>query len=175
MIRYCGARRPITVQVARFESSAACIAIHQLTAEIMSTLVERPGLKVVNLADGAPDNWTYLSETLPFGDECLDFDHARDHLSDAWSSADGEGTTAYYKRFETLRGVLREAAKGAAKVIDAVCRLRRRYPRRQALHKAVAYFREHRHRLPYARLRAPHLPIGSGVCKPLAKRWQLSD
>jgi hypothetical protein len=135
----------------------------QLTAEIMGALIERPGLKVVKLTDGAPDNWTYLSETLPFGEECLDFYHASEHLSGALAGAYGEGTTVYHKRFETLRAVLRDDAKGPDKVIQALCRLRTRYPRRQVIHKAVAYFRQHRHRMPYARLRSQNLPIGSGV------------
>jgi hypothetical protein len=138
----------------------------------MGALIERPALKVVKLADGAPDNWTYLSETLPFGDACLDFYHASDHLSDALAAAYGEGTAAYHERFETLQAVLRDDPKGPDKVIQALCRSRTRYPRRKVIHKAVAYFREHRHRMPYARLRSQNLPIGSGVveaaCKTLA-------
>jgi hypothetical protein len=63
-------------------------------------------------------------------------------------------------------------SKGPDKIIQALCRLRTRYPRRQVIRKAVAYFREHPHRMPYARLRSQHLPIGSGVveaaCKTLA-------
>ena len=54
-------------------------------------------------------------------------------------------------------------------MIRALCRLRARYPRREVLHKAVAYFREHRHRMPYARLRAQQLPIGSGVVEAACK------
>jgi hypothetical protein len=164
--------RLLTRRMGRMPESHKATLKHQLTAEIMSALIERPGLKVVKLADGAPDNWTYLSETFPFGEECLDFYHASDHLSDALAAAYGEGTPVYHKRFETLRAVLRDDAKGPDKVIQALCRLRTRYPRRQVIHKAVAYFREHRHRMPYARLRSQHLPIGSGVveaaCKTLA-------
>jgi hypothetical protein len=96
------------------------------------------------------------------GDEGLDFYHASDHLSDALAAADGEGRPASHERFETRRAVLRDDAKGPDKVIQARCRLRSRYPRRQVLHKAVASFREHRHRMPYARLRSQNLPIGSG-------------
>jgi hypothetical protein len=164
--------RLLTRRMGRMPEPHKATLKHQLNAEIMSALIERPGLQVVKLADGAPDNWTYLSETLPFGDECLDFYHASDHLSNALSWAYGEGTAAYHKRFETLRGVLRDDPQGPDKVIQALCRLRRQYRRRQAIHKAVAYFREHRHRMPYARLRSQHLPIGSGVveaaCKTLA-------
>jgi hypothetical protein len=164
--------RLATRRMGRMPESHKATLKSQLTAEIMGALIGRPGLKVVKLADGAPDNWTYLSETLPFGEECLDFYHASDHLSDALAAAYGEGTPAYHERFETLRAVLRDDAKGPDKVIQALCRLRTRYPRRQVIHKAVAYFREHRHRMPYARLRSQNLPIGSGVveaaCKTLA-------
>ena len=71
------------------------------------------------------------------------------------------------------------------KVIAALGRIRRCYPRRQAMHSTVAYFREHRHRLGYAHLRAQNLPSGSGVvdaaCKTVVsqrlkqsgKRWQV--
>lgn len=164
--------RLATRRMGRMPESHKATLKSQLTAEVRRALMERPGLKVVKLADGASDNWTYLGETLPFGEECLDFYHASDHLSDALVAAYGEGTPAYHQRFEKLRAVLRDDAKGPAKVIDALCRLRTRYPRRQVIHKAVAYFRVHRHRMPYARLRSQHLPIGSGVveaaCKPLA-------
>ena len=146
--------RLLTRRMGRMPESHKATLKSQLTAEVMRALIDRPSLKVVKLADGAPDNWTYLSETLPFGDECLDFYHASDHLSGALAAVYGEGTLAYHERFETLRAVLRDDAKGPDKVIQALCRLRSRYPRRQVLHKAVAYFREHRHRMPYARLRA---------------------
>ena len=168
----CNGERLMTRRMGRMPESHKVTLKRQLTAEVMGALTERPDLKVVKLADGAPDNWTYLGETLPLGQECLDFYHASEHLSEAMAAAYGEGTPAYHKRFETLRAVLRDDPKGPDKVIQALCRLRTRYPRRQVIHRAVAYFREHRHRMPYAHLRTQNLPIGSGVieaaCKTLA-------
>lgn len=161
--------RLATRRMARMPETHKVTLKSQLTAEVMGALMERPDLKVVKLADGAADNWSYLSDTLPFGEECLDFYHASEHLSAALAAAYGESTPRYRERFETLRGVLREAPQGVDKIIASLCRLRRRYPRRQVLHKAVAYFREHRHRMPYARLRAQHLPIGSGVVEAACK------
>ena len=55
------------------------------------------------------------------------------------------------------------------KVIEAWCCFRHPYPRRQALHKTVAYFREHRHLIGYAHLRAQPLPMGSGVVEAACK------
>jgi hypothetical protein len=141
----------------------------QLTAEVMGALIQRPDLRVIKVADGAPDNWSYLGETLPFGEEVLDFYHAAEHLGAALGAAYGEGTPTYQARVETLSEVLRDAPEGVDTVMGALCRLRTRYPRRQAIHKALAYFREHRHRMRYASLRAQNLPIGSGVVEAACK------
>jgi len=59
----------------------------------------------------------------------------------------GEGTPVDQERVEALRMVLRDEPHGVDKVMGTLCRLRTRYPRRQAIHTALAYFREHRHRI----------------------------
>jgi len=141
----------------------------QLTAEVMGALIRRPDLRVVKVADGTPDNWSSLAETLPVGIEVLDFYHAAERLSAARGAAYGEGTSAYQKRVETLCTVRRDDPEGVDKVLGVLCRLRTRYPRRQAIHTALAYVRAHRHRMPYAHLRAQHLPIGSGVVEAACK------
>ena len=178
--------RLCTRRMARMPEGNKATLKSQLTAEVMGALIRRPDLRVVKVADGAPDNWSYLAETLPVGEEVLDFYHAATHLSDALGAAYGEGTPQSQERMETLSAVLRDAPDGVDTVIEALCRLRTRYPRRQAIHKALAYFREHRHRMRYGALRAQHLPIGSGVveaaCKTLVSqrlkrsgmRWRMA-
>ena len=178
--------RLVTRRMARMPEGNKATLKTQLSAEVMGALRQRPGLRVVKVADGAPDNWSYLGETFPFGEEVLDFYHAAAHLSEALGAAYGEGTAQYQARFATLREVLRDAPDGADAVMGALCRLRTRYPRRQVIHKALAYFREHHHRMRYADLRAQNLPIGSGVveaaCKTLVSqrlkragmRWRLA-
>lgn len=161
--------RLCTRRMARMPETNKATLKSQLTAEVMGALVQRPDLRVGKVADGAPDNWSYLGETLPFGIEVLDFYHATEHLGAALGAAYGEGTPAYQERRETWRTVLRDDPQGVDKVIGALERLRTRYPRRQAMHKALAYFREHRHRMPYAHLRGQHLPIGSGVVEAACK------
>jgi hypothetical protein len=161
--------RLCTRRMARMPEPNKATLKHQLTAEVMGALIQRPDLRVVKVADGAPDNWSYLGETLPFGVEVLDFYHAAEHLGAALGAAYGEGTPPYQERVETLRKVLRDDPQGADKVIGALSRLRTRYPRRQAIHKALAYFREHHHRMRYADLRAHNLPIGSGVVEAACK------
>ena len=161
--------RLCTRRMARMPEGNKAILKSQLTAEVMGALIRRPDLRVVKVADGAPDNWSYLAETLPVGEEVLDFYHAAAHLGDALGAAYGEGTPQYQERMETLSEVLRDAPEGVDTVIGALCRLRTRYPRRQAIHKALSYFREHRHRMRYGDLRAQHLPIGSGVVEAACK------
>ena len=161
--------RLCTRRMARMPEGNKATLKSQLTAEVMRALIRRPDLRVVKVAAGAPDNWSYLSETLPFGDEVLDFYQAAEHLGAALGAAYGEGTPTYQERLETLSEVLRDAPEGVDTVIGALCRLRMRYPRRQAIHKALAYFREHRHRMRYGDLRAQNLPIGSGVVEAACK------
>ena len=152
-----------TRRMARMPQAHKATLKTQLSAEVLKALRERPALKVVKVADGAPDNWTYLGDTRPFGQEVLDFYHATEHLGEALGAAYGVETARYRERLETLSATLRDEPQGVDKVIEALRRLRTRYPRRKALHQAVSYFREHRHRMGYAALRAAHLPIGSGV------------
>jgi hypothetical protein len=161
--------RLCTRRMARMPEGNKATLKSQLTAEVMGALIRRPDLRVVKVADGAPDNWSYLAETLPVGEEVLDFYHAAAHLDDALGAAYGEGTPQYQERMETLSEVLRDAPDGVDTVIGALCRLRTCYPRRQAIRKALSYFREHRHRMRYGALRAQHLPIGSGVVEAACK------
>jgi hypothetical protein len=161
--------RLVTRRMARMPETKKATLKSQLTHEVIGALLERPDLRVVKVADGAADNWTYLSETLPFGEEVLDFYHATDHLSDALKAAYTEGTPAYQERLTTLSEILRDTPQGVDKVIDALCRLRSCYPRRQAIHKTIAYFREHRHRMRYSDLREQFLSIGSGVVEAACK------
>jgi hypothetical protein len=162
-------QRLLTRRMARMPEPHKATLKSQVTAEVMRALLERPELKVVKVADGAPDNWSYLGDTLPFGHEVLDFYHAAEHLGAALGAVYGEETACYRERLETLSETLRDDPQGVDKVIGALCRLRARYPRRKALHQAVSYFREHRHRMGYAALRAQHLPIGSGVVEAACK------
>lgn len=161
--------RLCTRRMARMPEPNKATLKRQLTAEVMGALIQRPDLRVVKVADGAPDNWSYLGETLPFGIEVLDFYHATEHLGAALGAAYGAGTPLYQERLETLRTVLRDDPQGVEKVLGALSRLRTRYPRRQVIHKALMYFREHRPRMRYADLRAHNLPIGSGVVEAACK------
>lgn len=158
-----------TRRLARMPERNKCTLKAMLTAEVFSALVERPTLRVVKLADGAPDNWTYLAETLPVGEALVDFYHATEHLHGALGAAYGETSPVCQAQFDLLRRVLRDDLEGVEQVIRTLCALRTRYPRRKNIRTALAYFRRHRHRMGYAQAQAQHLPIGSGVVEAACK------
>lgn len=140
-----------------------------LTAEVMRALVERPDLRVVKLADGAPDNWTYLEDTLPVGEALVDFYHATEHLHGALKAAYGEMSAVGQGQGEKLRRLLRDDPQGVNKVIRALRYLHTKHPRRQTIRTTLAYFRRHRHRMGYAQAQGEGLPIGSGVVEAACK------
>jgi len=140
-----------------------------IEAELRLVRDLRPDLDVVKLADGAEDNWTFLSGTLKDGVEVLDFFHAAEHLSEALGAAYGDGSKDARRRFAELRHVLLEEDGGAEHVIKSLTYLKTKYPRRKKLVQAVAYFRKHRHRMSYAALRKRGLPIGSGAVEAACK------
>lgn len=140
-----------------------------IEAELRLVRDLRPDLDIVKLADGAEDNWTFLSGALKDGVEVLDFFHAAEHLSEALGAAYGDGSKDARRRFAELRHVLLEEDDGAEHVINSLTYLKKKYPRRKKLVQAVAYFRKHRHRMSYAALKKRGLPIGSGVVEAACK------
>lgn len=140
-----------------------------LTLDVTAALSKRPDLRIVKLADGANDNWTFLSSMLPGGVEIIDFFHAAEHLNGALASVYGDGTVEARKRFEALRFVLREEPEGVEKVIRALNYLRKQHPHSKRVATELAYFRKHRARMRYQRFAADGLPIGSGVVEAACK------
>jgi hypothetical protein len=151
----------------------------QLQAEVEHILKQQPDLRLVAIADGAKDNWTFLDRAFPNATAVVDFFHAADHLNKALDSAYGENTPQAKAQFDKLRRRLRDETKGVAVVIRSLRHLRKKHPRRKVLARELAYFRNNRHRMNYAEVKAQHLPIGSGVveaaCKTLVtQRLKLS-
>lgn len=151
----------------------------QLQAEMAHILNQNSDLRVVTIADGAKDNWTFLNSAFPNATAVVDFFHAADHLKKALDNAYGENTPHAKAQFDKLRRRLRDESQGVERVIRALRPLHKKHPRRKVLARELAYFRNNRHRMNYAALKAQHLPIGSGVveaaCKTLVtQRLKLS-
>jgi hypothetical protein len=167
------------IRLGRASESKKATLKESLTKEVLAILRKRPELKVVKIADAVHDNWEYLAHALPQGEEAIDFFHAAEHLSAAIADAYGDGTRETRHKCETLREILRDEDGGVKKVIKALDYLCRKYPQRQTIRQALGYFRRHRHRMEYSRLKARGLPIGSGAveaaCKTLVtQRLKLS-
>jgi hypothetical protein len=180
-LAFCDARGDLlgAVRMARAPEPNKRTLKATMLADLSAVLARHPDLKLVKIADGVDDNWSFLADELPPGVEALDFFHASEHLHDAIAAAYGDGTIKTRHRHEELREVLRDEAGGVEKVIRALDRLRKQHPRRDEIRRCAAYFRKHRRRMNYADLRAQHLMIGSGIveaaCKTLvAQRLKLS-
>ena len=170
-ISFCDAEGEMisAVRMGRMPEPHKATLKRTLLADVTAALAERPDLRIVKLADGANDNWTYLSSILPDGVEILDFYHAAEHLSAAMASVYGDGTVEARKRFAALRFVLREDPDGAEKVIRSLDYLHKRHPNNKAVAKELGYFRSNRHRMRYQQFAAEGLPIGSGVVEAACK------
>lgn len=180
-ISFCDAEGEMigAIRMARTPEPSKRTLKASLAAELCAVLRTRPDLKIVKVADGVADNWTFLTDELPAGEEALDFFHAAEHLHAAIAAAYGDGTRETRYRFDELRDILRDDRGGVGRVIRALDHLRSRFPQRAAIRQCAAYFRKHRARMDYAGLKARKLPIGSGVveaaCKTLvSQRLKLS-
>ena len=56
-----------TVRMARMPESKKATLKSMVSAEVEAVLSQHPDLELVKIADGAKDNWTFLSRVLPEG------------------------------------------------------------------------------------------------------------
>ena len=128
----------------------------QLASEVAHIRRARPDIAITAVADGAPDNWTFLESLSPEA-QAVDFWHACEHLRTASDHAVDP------RWFETYRHILRHDPHGSARVIRALRYLRDRAGRnRAAIERELAFFRKHRKRMRYRDLSDRGVAIGSG-------------
>ena len=171
-VSFCDAKGELigAVRMARAPESKKTTLKEMLTAEVRAVLNARPDLKLVKVADGANDNWQYLSSSaLPAGEEAIDFFHASEHLHAAIAAAYGDGTHETQFRYATLRDTLRDERGGNDKVIRALKHLATKHPQRKVIAQELAYFRKNKRRMQYAELKAKGFMIGSGVVEAACK------
>lgn len=158
-----------TIRFARMPQVKKADLKEMISDELAHVLEQRPRLTILKVADGARDNWEYLSEMLPLGVEVVDFFHAAEHLRRALVEAYGETSKRGLVQFEKLRTVLLEDDDGVAKVIRALRYLRDKHPQRKQIQVELTYFRRNCERMRYAEVAALNLPIGSGVVEASCK------
>ena len=160
-----------TLRFARMPEPGKKILKSQLSEAVATVLDQHPRLQLVKLADGAKDNWRFLTQQLRPGEgvELIDFFHAAEHLSEAFEAAYGKGSPKTKAQHQKYRTRLRDEDRGVEKVIRALTYLHNKHPRRTKLATQLNYFRNNRHRMHYAAAGANHLPIGSGVTEAACK------
>ena len=138
----------------------------------LETLVRRvPGLRVVTLADGAPEMQNILDRVTVNVSVCarlVDFWHLAEHLGEAlkalnWYVADqlDDWKSLLFERDDAIEVIEADLRNEASKYdIDAVP---------EALHAALTYIENRRDRLRYASTRRANLPVGSGTVEATGK------
>lgn len=156
------------VRIARAPEHKKASLKKALVEEVAAVLKRSPNLQLVKIADGAKDNWEFLSADLPSGLEVLDFFHAAEHLNAALGAYYGDGSVDARHRFEKLRETLRDDEDGVASVIRALQRLAKTSDA-NAIRTCIAYFKANKSRMRYAQMREQGIPIGSGVVEAACK------
>ncbi len=163
-----------TVRMGRMPEKKKLTLKSMLVDEVQKVLDERPDLQFIKMADGAKDNWSFLSdpEILPEGEEVVDFYHVSEHLLVAFRAAYGEKNPKAKAQWEKWRHILRHEEGGVEQVIRALAYLKKKHPKSKKITRELNYFRTNRKRMRYAYLSSNNLPIGTGIveaaCKTLA-------
>jgi hypothetical protein len=133
-----------------------------------------PDAHYQGLADGAPENWTFLD---PFTDtQVLDFFHATQYLDKVAKALHPRNQTHQKSWMDEHCHTLKHEIGAAERLLAemaAIVPQRVSQSVREGLQDAITYFQNHHHQMHYAQAVARHLPIGSGVteagCKVIVK------
>jgi hypothetical protein len=134
-----------------------------------AVLQQRPELKLVHLADGAQDNWTFFDEDMPLAFQLTDFYHASEHLKAALDAAYPKNMSKSRLKFEHYKIVLRDELGGINKVLRALRHLRNQHKGNAVIAANVTYFANNQHRMKYAEAKNNNYPIGSGIVEASCK------
>ena len=158
-----------TIQYGRMPEHKKATLKTMLRNHTEAILQQRPELKLVHLADGAQDNWTFFDEDMPLGFQLTDFYHASEHLKAALDAAYPKNAGKARLKFEHYKIVLREELGGISKVLRALRHLRNQHKGNKVIASNVTYFTNNQHRMKYAEAKNNNYPIGSGVVEASCK------
>ena len=133
-----------------------------------------PDADYVGVADGAPDNWTFLQSRVDV--QILDFFHASEYLTKV--------SKAVFKRPEQASQwlqkachTLKEEKDGAELVLKQMKEFMNRKikeDKKEIIQSSITYFTNHLHQMDYVKYKQNNQPIGSGVieaaCKVIVKQ-----
>jgi len=142
--------------------------------EIKSIRKMYPKSCYVGIADGAPDNWTFLQPYV--GVQILDFFHASEYLSKASKAAFKRSFEAS-KWLDEVCHTLKNREDGARlvlKELENLLKKRMKDDKKEIVKSSITYFKNHLHQMDYSKYKENHYPIGSGVieaaCKVIIKQ-----
>ena len=141
--------------------------------EIEGVKVLCPNARYTAVADGASENWTFLT---PYVDTTtLDFWHATEYLTPV-SKIVSRVSHKQEEWYKEARRRLREEIGAAEKLLEEMKELRDKRmnkTKKEKLERAITYFTNHLHQMNYAECTEKGLPIGSGIteaaCKVIVK------
>lgn len=162
-------KRISTVQYGRMPEHKKTILKTLLRKNTEAILEQRPELKLVHLADGAQDNWTFFDEQMPIGFQLTDFYHASEYLKGAFDAAYPKAPSKSRAKFEEYKLILREDSDGVKKTLRALRHLRSQHKGNKAIESSVTYFTNNQHRMRYAEAKSKNYPIGSGIVEASCK------
>jgi hypothetical protein len=145
-----------------------------LRTELEFVRKQRPDLRVVAIADGAANNWSFL-EGLGADFEVVDFFHAAEHLHRHVSKANGASSVATQKKLRKMRHDLLEKPGAAERVFNDLQQLREHAgteavsTTKKEGKRQPTFIERHWSRMNYAELRELHIPIGTGVTESTCK------
>ena len=147
----------------------------RLEREIARVKKHYPAARMIGVADGAAENWTFLEQHTE--DQVLDFYHASEYVgkvAQAIFTKKSEREPWLGDRLHRLKHKQGAAARLIQEMEEFEQREKLSKRAREDLAVSLTYFRNHRHQMNYARYRAKGWPIGSGVteaaCKTLVKQ-----
>ena len=141
--------------------------------EIKSVRKLYPNVDYVGVADGAPDNWTFLQSHVD--EQILDFFHASEYLSKAskvaFKSPD-QASQWLQKACHTLKE--EDGAELVLRQMKAFLNWQTKEDKKDIIQSSITYFTNHLHQMNYCQYLQNNWPIGSGVieaaCKVIIKQ-----
>jgi hypothetical protein len=133
-----------------------------------------PKAEYVGVADGAPDNWTFLQSRVD--EQILDFFHASEYLSKVSKAAFKQPNQAsqwLQKACHTLKGE-EDGAKMVLIQMKELFNKQKKKDKKDIIQSSITYFINHIHQMSYYKYQRNNWPIGSGVieaaCKVIIKQ-----
>jgi hypothetical protein len=133
-----------------------------------------PNADYVGVADGAPDNWTFLQPRVD--EQILDFFHASEYLTKVSKAAFKRPDQAeqwYQNACHILKGE-KDGAELVLRQMKEFLNKKLREDKKEMIQSAITYFTNHIHQMEYDKYQQNNWPIGSGVieaaCKVIIKQ-----